>query len=93
MNAHELISFGAMCQKEFNMRSDFTVMIIPNNCRTYRIAHSNKIEFPTSIIYPPITSIEYEDIKLVEFYNHKKVRVGYSARANILFICGYIIGG
>jgi len=85
MNKHNLIKLGALSQKKFAMKDNFTIMEVPAST-VYSVAVHNELSFHGDISRAPF---DRDDVILEKFGssdNYEHIRVGYSSRANVLLI-------
>ena len=84
MNSSNLIMLGAAAQKRYNMKDNFSIMSVPSDVKSYRIAIAPEYTFEGDYSTP----IDYDDILLEKFVfaNLEYGRCGYSSKANILLI-------
>lgn len=87
MRKVNLIYFGALAQKRFNMKEGFEIIEFPSDSPpTVRVAIPMSLG---TVAYGPAVPFEYDDIQLEKVGNPTQgefMWVGYSARANVLAI-------
>lgn len=89
MNKNNLIKLGALAQKEFEMKDNFSIMEVASDAhRIIRVVIPTDVPF--SDTYSPYgIGLEFDEIVLTKFgspNNFEFIRCGYSDAANTLVI-------
>ena len=87
MRKINLIHLGALAQKEFNIKNDFTIVEYPSDVGPkIRVAIAESLSTQANL---PATPADFDEIEFKMFGNWNSgefMWAGYSARANILAI-------
>ena len=82
MNSHNLIRFGALAQKHFDMENNFKIINFPADSPP-------RVRILISFSYLPTSPYEFDEVEFIKFGstdNFECVQMGYSRRGNALCV-------